>query len=54
MAAAVTLGPPLSHLFREAMEVLGAFVRENDVRLSRDGLFAEAPIGPADRAAPRQ
>ena len=34
MAAAVTLGPPLSHLFREAMEVLGAFVREKDVRLA--------------------
>ena len=34
MAATVTLGPPLSHLFREAMEVLGAFVREKDVRLA--------------------
>ena len=34
MAASVTLRPPLSHLFRDAMEVLSAFVREKDMRLA--------------------
>ena len=34
MTASVTLRLPLSHLFRAAMEVLGAFVREKDVRLA--------------------